>query len=416
MRLGPLIAVTLAALAISLGPAPRAQSPPVERDAVQALQDRLQSGQARLEQPLGPWGYLPALLKALNIPTDSQVLVFSKTSLQVDQIGPRTPRAIYFNDDVAVGGVQGGRLSEILTTGPNGLAAFYSLAAAPSDHPTIEHEGELCYSCHATVNTWAAGGIVANVIPQDDGAPLFITADRLFDITDSTTPFDQRWGGWYVSGEHGAMRHNGNVRLAPDSLGELDPKAGLNITDLSLLFDIKPYLEPSSDIVALMTLEHQIGAMDRIWKLQAQARALDGSGPQTSTPAQVDASIEDLVEYLVGAHEAPLPSPVKGVSSFTQTFPQRGPWDAKGRSLRDFDLKTRLFRYPLSYTIYGRAFNSLAPELRERVYKRLFEVLSGADSSPAFARLAPEERRGALEILVATKPDLPAYYRAGVGR
>ena len=412
MRPGPFIAVCLAALAASLGPASRAQPQPGAGDVVQALNDKVQSGQVRLEAGPGPWGYLPALLKALNIPVDSQVLVFSKTSLQVEQIGPKTPRAIYFNDDVAVGGVQGGRLSEILTTGPNGLAIFYSLPTAPSEHPTIEHEGELCYSCHATVNTWAAGGIVANVIPQDDGAPLFITADRLFDVTDSTTPFDQRWGGWYVAGEHGAMRHNGNVRLAPDGLGDLDPKAGLNVTDLSPLVDVKPYLGPTSDIVALMTLEHQIGAMDRIWKLQAQARALDGSGPQTSTPAQVDASIEDLVEYLVGAHEAPLPSPVKGVSSFTKTFPKRGPWDAKGRGLRDFDLKTRLFRYPLSYTIYGRAFDSLEPQLRERIYKRLFDVLSGADTSPTFARLTPEDRKAALEILIATKPGLPAYFHA----
>jgi hypothetical protein len=413
LRPGSLIALAL--IAAGLAPAPHAQTPPDQRDPVQALQDALQSGKVKLQQGPGPWGYLPSLLKALNIPVDSQVLVFSKTSLQVDQIGPKTPRAIYFNDDVAVGGVQGGRLSEILTTGPNGLAIFYSLPTSPSEPPIPEHEGDLCYQCHATVNTWAAGGIVANVIPQDDGAPLFITADRLFDITDSTTPFDQRWGGWYVTGRHGALRHNGNVRLAPDALGDLDPKAGQNITDLSPLFDVKPYLAPTSDIVALMTLEHQIGAMNRIWTLQAKANALHGQGAQTSTPADVDASIEDLVAYLVGAHEAPLPSPVTGVSTFTQTFPKRGPWDAKGRSLRDFDLKTRLFRYPLSYTIYGRAFNSLAPPLRARVYQRLFEVLTGADHSPAFARLTAEDRRAALDILIATKPDLPAYWRTGAG-
>lgn len=402
----------LLALIDGLGPASRAQPPAPERDLVQALGDDIQSGRVTLTQAAAsPWGYLPALLKALNISVDSQVLVFSKTSLQADKIGPKNPRAIYFNDDTAVAGVPGGRLSEIITAGTDGQIAFYTLDTAPSASPKIEPEGELCYSCHGTVNTWAAGMIVANVIPQDDGAPLILTVERLFDITDSTIPFDQRWGGWYVTGKHGSLRHNGNVRLADDSASELDTDPGQNLTDLTALVDLKPYLAPTSDIVALMTLEHQLGAMNRIWTLQAQARALAATGPRRLTPAELDQSIEDLVAYLVGVHETPLPSPVKGVSSFTRTFPQRGPRDAHGRSLRDFDLQTRLFRYPLSYTIYSRAFNGIDPALRERIYRRLFEVLSGADTSPTFARLTAEGRRAALEILRDTKPDLPGYWR-----
>jgi hypothetical protein len=379
---------------------------------VEVLQDKLQSGQTQLQQGSLTWGYLPGLLKALDIPVDSQVLVFSKTSLQFDQIGPATPRAIYFNDDTAVGGVQGGRVNEILTSGADGQIAFYTLDTAPSAHPAIKREGFRCMACHATLNKWAAGGIVANVLPQDDGTPIFETVGQLFELTDSSTPFERRWGGWYVTGRSGAIQHNGNNRLPPDGLVERNPAAGLNVTDLSSRFDVRPYLTPTSDIVALMTLEHQIGVVDRIWVLQAQARALHGSGAVQSTEADVNRSIEDLVAYLVGAHEAPLASPVTGVSSFTRTFPQRGPFDAHGRSLRDFDLQTRLFRYPLSYMIYSRAFNSLDPAVRQRVYKRLFEVLSGADRSAAFARLTPESKRAALEILTETKPDLPDYYRA----
>ncbi len=397
-----------------IGPASRAQPPAPEHDPVQALAEDVQSGKITLDQAAAsPWGYLPALLKALNIPVASQVLVFSKTSLQADKIGPKTPRAIYFNDDTAVAGVPGGRLSEILTAGTDGQIAFYSLDTAPTARPKIEPEGELCYSCHGSVNTWAAGMIVANVIPQDDGAPLILSVERLFDITDSTSPFDQRWGGWYVTGHHGALRHNGNVRLPTDAATELDVGPGQNVTDLSSRVDLKAYLAPTSDIVALMTLEHQLGAMNRIWTLQAQSRALASTAePKRITAAQLDQSVEDLVAYLVGAHETPLPGPVKGVSGFTQTFQTRGPRDAHGRSLRDFDLKTRLFRYPLSYTIYSRAFNGIEPALRDRIYKRLFEVLSGADTSPTFARLTVEDRRAALEILRDTKPDLPAYWRA----
>lgn len=416
MRLGPTVALGLLALIDGLGPVSRAQPPAPERDLVQVLGDDIQSGRVTLAQAAAsPWGYLPALLKALNISVDSQVLVFSKTSLQADKIGPKTPRAIYFNDDTAVAGVPGGRLTEIITAGTDGQIAFYTLDTALIATPKIEPEGELCYSCHGTVNTWAAGMIVANVIPQDDGAPLILTVERLFDITDSTIPFDQRWGGWYVTGKHGALRHNGNVRLADDSASELDTDPGQNLTDLTALVDLKPYLAPTSDIVALMTLEHQLGAMNRIWTLQAQARALAATGPPRLTPAELDQSIEDLVAYLVGVHETPLPSPVKGVSSFTQTFQARGPRDAHGRSLRDFDLQTRLFRYPLSYTIYSRAFNGIDPALRERIYRRLFEVLSGADTSPTFARLTAGGRRAALEILTDTKPDLPGYWRTSRG-
>lgn len=424
MRLGPqphfrlelAIIFSLGALVAGPSPSSHAQPQSADRNPVEALQEKLQSGQAQLQQGSGPWGYLPSLLKALDIPIDSQVLVFSKTSLQFDQINPATPRAIYFNDDTAVGGVQGGQLSEIQTSGADGQLAFYSLDTTPSPQPTIKREGLRCVSCHGTLNKWTAGAIIANVLPRDDGTPIFLTVGQLLGVTDSSTPFERRWGGWYVTGRHGALQHNGNMRLPPDGQVEHNPNAGLNVTDLSSRFDVRPYLTPTSDIVALMTLEHQVGAMNRIWTLEAQARALSGSGPQESTEGDVNRSIEDLVAYLVGAHEAPLPSPVSGVSSFTRTFPQRGPWDARGRSLRDFDLQTRLFRYPLSYVIYSRAFNSIEPALRGRIYKRLFEVLSSADQSTDFAGLTPEGKRAALEILTDTKPDLPHYYREALVR
>jgi hypothetical protein len=157
-----------------------------------------------------------------------------------------------------------------------------------------------------------------------------------------------------------------------------------------------------------MTLEHQLGATNRIWKLQAQQHYPLADGVKPATAADIDESIEDLVAYLVGAREAPLSSAVTGVSGFTKTFEARGPRDGRGRGLRDFDLRTRLFRYPLSYTIYSRAFDRLSPALRQRIYARLVEVLSGADKSALYAGLPLEGRRAALEILNATKPDFRA--------
>ena len=393
MRLALRLACGLAAIAVLPAIAPQAQPDPPRRDAIEVLQEKLAKGEVRFEPAGDGTSYLPALLKALDVPVDSQVLVFSKTSFQSPVITPDKPRAIYFNDDTAVGFVQGG-VVEITTTGSDGKIAFYTLDVTPTA-AKFERDDRLCMSCHVAVGS-AGGLIVANVIPQDDGTPLFITTDRLFDISDATTPFDRRWGGWYVSGEHGSMRHNGNVRLGPEQPIELDPVAGLNVTDLGSRLDLKPYPAKTSDIVALMTLEHQLGAMNRIWRLQAHGRPDD---------------VEALVSYLVGVDEVALPSPVKGVSSFTRTFTERGPRDGAGRSLRDFDLQTRLFRYPLSYAVYSRAFDALEPAVREQVYKRLFDVLSGADRSGKYAAISPERGRAALEILAATKADLPAYWR-----
>ena len=74
-------------------------------DAIARLRRQLDAGKEKLDYaPVG--GYLPSLLKALDINADSQVLVFSKTSFQNPKIGPSTPRALYFNDKVAVGSVQ----------------------------------------------------------------------------------------------------------------------------------------------------------------------------------------------------------------------------------------------------------------------------------------------------------------------
>ncbi len=102
---------------------------------------------------------------------------------------------------------------------------------------------------------------------------------------------------------------------------------------------------------------------------------------------------------------------MKGASTFTETFPKRGPRDKQGRSLRDFDLKTRLFRYPLSYMIYSPAFDGLPEKVRDRVYQRLYEILTGQDNAKTFANLTPETRRAILEIVTATKRGLPDYWR-----
>jgi hypothetical protein len=225
----------------------------------------------------------------------------------------------------------------------------------------------------------------------------------LFHVTDHTTPFEQRWGGWYVTGTHGKMEHLGNA-FAPNPYRpvELQTRGTQNQTSLVTKFDVTKYLTPYSDLIALMTLEHQTQAVYHMVALSAQFRGAGASDlplNKRPTEASLDAAVDKLVAYLTFAGEAKLTSPLKGVSTFTQTFPQRGPRDAKGRSLRDFNLQTRVFEYPLSYMVYTDVFDQMHPKALERVYRRLFEELS------------KPQNRAALEILRETKPNLPDYYR-----
>src|SRR5262249_33289023 len=117
------------------------------------------------------------------------------------------------------------------------------------------------------------------------------------------------------------------------------------------------------------------------------------------------------VNYMLFAKEAPLKEPIEGVSTFTKSFPQKGPRDHQGRSLRDFDLQTRLFKYPLSYVIYNPSFDALPDALRDAIYSRLYEILSGNDKSPDYAYLSAADRRAILDIVRDTKSNLPAYWR-----
>jgi hypothetical protein len=375
-----------------------AQTPVERTDPASKLAARLERGETTVEyRP--KWGYLQSLLEQLNISTDSQVLVFSRTSLQQDKIGPKTPRALYFNDTVAVGMVQNGELFEITAADPAGVQ-FYSLDTKKVDKPLLDRDRSLCLACHS--NAWTPHTFVATVYPGADGAPFFMGGD-LFHVTDHRTPFEERWGGWYVSGTHGKMKHLGNaVANNPYRPVELETKGTQNLTSLVTKFDVTKYLTPYSDLIALMTLEHQTRALYFMASVSAQFRSAGGNDlplNKRPTDASLSAAVDNLVSYLTFSDEAKLTSPVKGVSTFTQTFPQRGPRDAKARSLRDFNLKTRLFEYPLSYTVYTEVFDQMHPRALERVYRRLFEELS------------KPQNRAALEILRETKPNLPDYWR-----
>jgi hypothetical protein len=375
-------------------------------DAVARLQKQIDSGAVKLEYTPG-FGYLPSLLKNLGINIDTQMLVFSKTSFQSVKISPRAPRALYFNDEVAVGSVQDGDVLELVAQDPQQGDNFYTLSVEKTDHPEFARR-DVCLQCHQGLSTLGVPGIlVSSVYPAADGMPAFRGQAM---ITDQRSEFDHRWGGWYVTGTHGSMTHMGNaVGHDPARPQLLDTQNTQNLTSLDKKFDTSKYLLPSSDIVALMTLEHQTRMTNLITRIGWDTRIAQHDG-KLDEP-RLNGEIEEMVMYMLFADERQIREPIAGVSTFTKTFPERGPRDHQGRSLRDFDLKTRLFRYPLSYMIYSAAFDAMPDLVRERVYQRLYDVLNGKDQSEKYARLNPEDRKAILEIVRDTKPNLPAYWK-----
>jgi len=378
-------------------------------DPIAQLEKQLESGKAKLDYGPNNWGYLPSILKKLDINIDSQVLVFSRTSIQNQRISPRTPRAIYFNDDVAVGFVQDGEVLELSGIDPKQGAIFYSLDTEKSDRPEFARRDD-CLRCHQGAPTMGIPGIlVSSVHPATD--PEARESHGSAFITDDRTSFGERWGGWYVTGTHGSQVHLGNNPQLADPLfpGRAVKEGTQNVTNLEGFFNTARYLAPTSDIVALMTLEHQTRMTNLMTRIGWDARIAQREGASRD---KINGEIEEMVGYMLFVDEEPLKEPVKGVSTFTKTFAERGPRDAKGRSLRDFDLQKRLFRYPLSYMIYSAAFDGMPEMVRERVYRRIYEVLTGKDKSQTFAGISPADRQAVLEIVRATKPNLPAYWLA----
>jgi hypothetical protein len=388
-----------------------AASVPVAVDAVVRLQQKLDNGEATLtfEKDLG---YLRSLLRNLDISEMSQTLVFSKSSAQMSGISPERPRAIYFNDDVYVGWVQEGAL-ELTAVDPKGGPFFYTLPQVEDAPPKFERHTASCVGCHDSSedpSRLIPRLLKLSVLPDRNG--LAIQAAAL--ATTDRSPFRERWGGWYVTGTHGRQTHLGNQTFAPPStdlasiprhIAGMDLSRGSNVTDLSAFFDTKRYLTPHSDIVALMILGHQTHVFNlmsaTVYRLQY---ALEDD-PKADTEALVRELAEPIVRTMLFSGEATLTDPIRGTSAFAAEFQKRGPRDSRGRSLRDLDLRTRLLRYPLSYVIYAESFEQLPPPIKEFVYRRLREVLTGEDKTQPYAHLSASDREAILGILKDTKPD-----------
>ena len=375
-------------------------------DAVSALNGQLQSGAAQLRfDPVN--GYLRSALDALKVPVESQALVFSQTSFQGSLINIHNPRALYFNDTVAVGWVRGGKFLEVAAQDPRQGVIFYAREQQESATPQFKRNEE-CLACHLSWDTLGVPGfLVMSMYPLPEDKNAYATGFT----SDHRSPFSERWGGWYVTGDTGGAAHMGNVPVMPADQGKsklADPLRPL--ASLDGLFDLKGYLSPYSDVVALMVLAHETHLTNLITRVGWEER-VQSQSPGRDGGDRVKSAAEDMADYMLFVDEARPAAAIRGSSGFAEQFAAKGPRDTKGRSLRQFDLQKRLFRYPCSYMIYSEAFDALPAKAKEMVYARMWQILSGQDRQQRYSVLSLPDRQAIVEILRDTKKDLPGYFQ-----
>jgi hypothetical protein len=414
-RIGAIaVAIGVGAVAVSVGqiaerplinasthPAIKYTTSPTH-DVVAELSQRIEAGSAALSYD-AVTGYLKPVLDALHVPVSSQMLVMSKTGVQGLYTAPDNPRAIYFNDVATVGYIRGAPLLELAVQDPQQGVVFYTIDQKPDSR--IERRSG-CFVCHIALNTLHVPGLLARSV--------YVNAEGLaggqlgaFD-PDDRTPFRQRWGGWYVTGTHGSMRHMGNAILGKgDDRSSIVSEKTLNQTSLDGRFDPKGYLSTNSDIAALMVFQHQVRMTNLITRIGWETRIAAHGGHADFATGPLHDGVVEFVDYLLFVEEDPLTARLKGTSGFAEMFSALGPSDSRGRSLRQLDLERRLLKYPCSYMIYSPAFVALPDEARTAIFDRMRDVLSGRDAQAKYARLSEIDRRAITEILQETLPGWP---------
>jgi hypothetical protein len=358
-------------------------------------------------------GFLRSALEALRIPVDSQLLVFSRTSLQGRRINEQNPRALFFNDRVALGWVRGGEILEVAAHDESAGVVFYTLEqrADTTTGPLQFKRRFECLGCHVTGDTLGVPGLLMFSTTRPEPSQ-FSGVPRHIDHGD---PLEQRFGGWFVTGSTGSVKHMGN------DVAALDGRTDRELLSVEGLFDADGYRALSSDIVAHLVLTHQAGMTNLLTRAGWEARALDPPprGPLTPTPGQeariagvMSGVASEVVDYLLFIDEAKLTDRIRGGSGFAERFSASGPRDRKGRSLYELDLNRRLMKYPCSYLIYSPAFDALPALVKEPIYRRMWEVLSGQEKDPRYrSALSLAVRQSIIEILRDTKKDLPRYFK-----
>jgi hypothetical protein len=330
------------------------------------------------------------------------MLVFSTTSLQLSLISPANPRALYFNEEVYLGYVPGGRI-EIVSLDPELGGIFYIFDIPKDTKPLRIERSERCMNCHAGEDTGHIPGLVIkSVVPGPSGGSL--TAYRQAQ-TGHGVPFEQRFGGWHVTGRHGITNHWGNLtgRFVSGDITKIANPPGER-------FNWGKFPVGTSDILPQLLLEHQAGFVNRVVEASYRARtALHANGEKLSNAQseELDAQAEIITRYLLFADEAALPpGGVGGDGAYKADFLRTRRATRGGISLKDFDLRTRLFKHRCSYMIYSPVFAGLPAAMKLRVYQRLGGALSLEKPEKQYAYLLAEEKQAIRGILKATVDDL----------
>jgi hypothetical protein len=387
-------------------------------NAVTEINAKLRDGRAQLTFE-GRSGYLRSALAALDIPIDSQALVFSQTSFQRKRISETNPRALFFTDRVALGWVRDAEIIEVAAQDEKEGMVFYTLDQRPAERPEFRRV-LTCLACHMAGDTLGVPGMLMFSTTTSPGA--MVAAKSV--MTDHRSPIEDRWGGWYVTGGSGSIRHRGNeaetiAARSDRSLTSLESLESLE--SMSGVFDSEGFPSMSSDIAALLVLSHQIHMTNLLTRAGWEARAADPTlhAPFVAAPGE-DARIAqmmsgiaaEVVDYLLFVDEAPLADRIRGSSDFGRRFSAAGPRDAKGRSLHELDLSRRMMKYPCSYLIYSAAFDALTPAAKDPIYRRMWEVLSGEQGGKRYrSALSLADRQAIVEILRDTKSDLPVFFQ-----
>jgi hypothetical protein len=346
--------------------------------------------------------FLKSLLRALDIPESSQLLVFSNTSLQLSLINPDNPRALYFSDDLYLGYVPGGKI-EVATIDAELGAVFYIFDIPRSDSRVVVERARRCMNCHANEDTLKVPGLsVKSVAPGPGGGSL-----DTFHPGQSghTQPLAERFGGWYVTGTGGFDGHWGN-RMGRLYQGELSATP----LEPGTRFSFERYPVGTSDLLAHLLHEHQVGGVNRLIRAQYRFRELrhrnGGSVPQ-ALPPDLETELADLLSYLLFAQEAPLPaSGIPGNPALREGF-ARNRKVVDGHSLKDLDLRTRLLRFRCSYLVHTPFFEGLDADLRRRILRDLDHALSPEKRNAASRHLSDSEAAVIRTILRATVPGFP---------
>lgn len=372
-------------------------------DRLAKLAADLESGAARYEGS-GGLDRLHFVLKTLDVPPESQVLVFSKTSLQNPLIEPGNPRALFFSANAYVGYVPGGAI-EVIAQDPVIGPVFYVVDAGAKGEPRIERDTNQCMTCHATSRTENVPGLMIRSVYADVGGhPLLHLGTT--DI-DHTTPLGQRWGGWHVTGRS-ALPHHGNRTFTEDS--GLSPLPA-DKDDLKGDFDVAKYPRPTSDIVSLLVLEHQChmhnllnAAALNYRRSRHFSEIIDpNSDPDKGSAGSVaDSWAKTITEYIFFKDEADLDEGVEGDPAFQKAFASRFPKTKDGKSLADFRLYGHIFKHRCSYMVYSEAFATLPPGVKNRVFTKMRAALAGED--PSIGWLSSSERKKITAILAETLP------------